>query len=151
MQLEEANTGWREGIPACPSSVLPETGYRPEGAEAEWRDLKPVGRREGAYHPGAVYSMRSQPNEFGAGCQCIYDEQGRIVEQGDYTEVVGGAVQDRAGTMDRYSPNRTDPIGLWRHFRHDVEPYNRAGRLDRLDDYFRVRPMEVESDTQSTE
>ncbi len=145
LRLEQADTSWQEGLPGCPSNVTPEKGYLPDGGEGQWNALAPVNQwAEGLYHPGTeeAYSMRSKPNEDGAGCQCIYTSDGRLARQGEYQRPVRGAMQDRAGTMDRVSPS----VSVLRHRQEDVRPYTLAGRLGRLADYFSVRPLKVESE-----
>jgi RHS repeat-associated protein len=147
LRLERADTSWQEGIPNCPNRVRAEAGYVHNNDGEAWRPLEEVGFFEGRYHPDAKLSMRSQPNEAGAGCQCIYERNGVLVEQGQFTKRVRGNMQDRAGSMDRVSPGSifTDPMGVLDHRANDVSTYDLAGKLNRLGEYFEVRPLRAES------
>jgi RHS repeat-associated protein len=148
LRLERADTSWQEGLPGCPSRVRAEAGYLPEAGSSVWRPLGEMGSAENAYDPGDnLFSMRSKPNEVGAGCQCIYDNTGAIVRQGAFREDVGEYMQDRAGTRDRITPSGR---GIWwlnsvfAHREHDVQTYDLAGKLNRVDEYFEVRPLIID-------
>ncbi len=138
LRLERAYQQWQAGLPECPCEVEFGVDYSGE----TWRGLRPMGRRENSYHPGAnLFSMRSQPNDFGAGVQCVYNSDGTLVLPSQHREVVRGNMQDRSGAIDRYSPELTNPTSIVKHLQHDVVPYDLAGELNRFDEYFTVRPL----------
>lgn len=85
------------------------------------------------YHPNATYGIRSIPEDgVTSGAQAMYDDKGKLITDGL-----------SAGTADKVSPNQ-DPGG---HMRADVDPYDKARRLDGYyggtkyrDMYRKVRP-----------
>ncbi len=138
LRLERAYQQWQAGLPECPCEVEFVVDYSGE----TWRGLRPMGRRENSYHPGAnLFSMISQANDFGAGVQCVYNSDGTLVLPSQHREVVRGNMQDRSGAIDRYSPELTNPTSIVKHLQHDVVPYDLAGELNRFDEYFTVRPL----------
>jgi hypothetical protein len=84
------------------------------------------------YHPGAVYDMRSkkQAEYGGAGQQCTYDSNLRLITHGA-----------GAGTPDKAAPGF-----FGSHYAEDVEPYEWALELDGgkpgkyVEMYLSVRP-----------
>ncbi len=79
-------------------------------------------------HPGGVYEIRSNTTASGHSNQCIYDANGDLM-----TSIPAG------GTADfRACPNPPFCAG---HFHHDVRPFQLADDLDRVDDYYSVRPV----------
>ncbi len=92
----------------------------------DWQDVQfyPNGV---PFHPGGYYGVRSKLTPGGHSNQCIYDENGNLL-----TSASGAGSADYRGfegLLDR-GP----------HYWHDVDPFFEAQRLDRIDDYYEVRP-----------
>ena len=141
LNQEAKSTEWRNSLPECPKCINVDTLEAPS---SEWE--RPHARdrmyNPDKYHPEAAYEMRTaHPNEFGAGNQCIYDENGCLISSGV-----------SAGTTDR----KQAPLSRWEgikdffsrsgHIANDVRPYDWAYRLDgnthgkNVMEYLRLRP-----------
>ena len=140
---ELLDMSWMDGIPNCPCSisVTKVCTYVPKGdrdirvektilqvssdANAGWSlDIDLL------VHPPAEWCIRSGPNPRGAGQQCCYDSNGKLI--------TGGT---GAGTTDRST-------SLMSHFVHDWLPAYWASQCDSknggnacIDKYLAVRPI----------
>lgn len=79
------------------------------------------------FHPGGVWEIRSPRKANGSGHQAIYDKDGVLMMN-----------IPSAGTVDRYSGTFGTLI---KHYDHDVDTYNLAKKLNKIVDYYTVRPM----------
>jgi RHS repeat-associated protein len=116
LDLERGDRNWLSEIPSCPCNMS-------DADPSEWGNPNPASQ---LYHPGAIWELRSNSHN-GHGNQCTYDAQGKLISS-----------PPGAGSADYRAPIGLGVIG---HFYHDVETYNRAWELDRINDYFSVRPV----------
>jgi RHS repeat-associated protein len=124
LRLERSNLGWLEEVPECPCGVDPEAGY---SAGPDWNPLSATTIVEWWYHGAGIWwATRSSPTAGGHGNQCLYDSRGKLITD-----------MPRAGSADYVSPD----VSTLRHNLHDVQPFNLAYRLGRVNDYFDVRPI----------
>jgi hypothetical protein len=147
---KKAGLGWLAGLPDCPCTLTVKevrvrfryflcfswghteyTVFTNPDVKV-WTDPEEASQ---TFHPGAYVCMRSQvPLANGAGQQCCYDEDGKLITHGR-----------GAG-----SPDQSLPIGVGgvaSHVLKDVQAYNYATYLDDatqfggyVDMYFEVRP-----------
>ena len=79
------------------------------------------------FHPGSRFSMRTVKGATGSpqGNQCTYTKNGRLI-----------SLIPSAGSADYYGPNNNQAL----HYSHDVETFFKAEKLNRIRDYYSVRP-----------
>lgn len=84
----------------------------------------------GWFHDGATSQVRSKPTSIGKHSnQCTYDKNERLIRH----------QRPAAGTADfKACYDRKSCFGA--HKLHDVDTYNLAEKLNRVDDYYSVRP-----------
>ena len=118
LRLENENTDWLAELPSCPQTVDMCTSD-------QW--LKPNTNVSQKYHPGGAFEIRSRTTPGNHSNQCIYDSNRQLM-----TDIPA------AGTADF----RPCPIvGLCLpHYLHDVRPFELADKLNRISDYYNVRP-----------
>lgn len=128
--IEQADTGWLNGLSDCPDKICVENGQPKNCDNGQWKSL---GSASQTFHPGASWCMRSDTSS-GSGQQCCYDKQGDLITSG-----LG------AGTPDRQAASARNGLYL-NHYNHDVAPFNIAWDLDggilglNLSKYLAVRP-----------
>ncbi|MFC6671373.1 RHS repeat-associated core domain-containing protein [Marinobacterium aestuariivivens] len=118
LKLERANTDWRKELPSCPSSLNmcldPEKWNKPTTANH--------------LHPGGALEIRSKTTPGGHSSQCVYDTNRELM-----TSIPAGGTADfKACPRPPFCPS---------HFFHDVQPFNLADKLERIHDYYDVRPI----------
>jgi hypothetical protein len=118
LQAEQKDVGWIRALPPVYASLGPGgSNPEPEGCNPRfWPVLRSVDVR---YHPGAAYEMRSAIREDGSGHQATYDAKGDLIRHGP-----------GAGSADRASPRRFNPLRLIAHRDRDVIPFVWAAQLD---------------------
>ena len=136
-ELEIEDMSWRSGLPTCPCTLCFEEGepVKPKSnTDVEWEKPGKINILSKKGHPGGTYEMRSHANSYGAGQQCVYDEDGVILND----------TEDGPGTEDRKSPS----LFIWEHTGNDVTPFYSAKSLDNgsllgphVQKYFNVRKM----------
>lgn len=128
LRLERSNTAWLKELPRCPKKLLcvDAKAKKAENPNSKiWENPMPANR----YHKGALLEMRSRPTSGGHSNQCSYDADGNVM-----TGIPAG------GTAD-YRAVSTIPVA---HALHDVFPAFLAEKLNRMRDYYEVRPVIVE-------
>ena len=124
LALERSRGAWWKDLPKCPSRICIRKDGTPVNPDpSTWLSPKDPGANRDN-HPGAVYEMRSKPVGHYSN-QCIYDSAGNLM-----------TVQPSAGTVDFYSM----PKHWWNHGLHDWYPFIYARGLNRISDYYSVRP-----------
>ncbi|MFA7087433.1 MAG: RHS repeat-associated core domain-containing protein [Aliarcobacter sp.] len=130
VQLEKRQENWWTKLPKCPKELHcnSKTGKPANPNSSIWTDpqkLNYISSR--LYHPGGAYEMRTKAS--GNGNQCIYNKNLKVMRN-----------IPAAGSADWVNPtrNRQD------HYLHDVDTYNSAQRLNRINDYYQVRPIWTE-------
>ena len=127
---------WINNITPCPYELKSEV-YKTPDDFIHTRFIIPEGWKVGIFfplygfkfHPGGAIELREDVKNVNGskhGNQCIYDKCGRLLTS------IGSA-----GTADWYSPGL---FGDKLHNKHDIIPYNLAKSLDRILDYYKVRP-----------
>lgn len=125
LALEKSDQSWLDELPECPESL--DDCYDQD----DWEDVESAN----VYHPGGVYEMRSKGTPGGHSSQCIYDGDGNLMtDTGASSEY-----PESPGTADYAECPR--PPFCPDHIRHDVRPYEYAQDLDRVEDYYEVRPV----------
>lgn len=127
LALERSRGAWWKDLPKCPSKLCIRKDGTPANPDpSTWtQPWKPPTLK--LYHPGGVFEMRSISAD-GHGNQCVYDARGNLL----YGPPSGG-------TVDWQTPNNLFNM-IWWHWPHDVNTYNLAEGLGRVEDYYRVRP-----------
>ncbi len=134
LKLETTRGEWWKDLPKCPKKILIKNGVPQNPNPAVWELEDSFINRQilKRYHKGAVMDLRTKKNEqnkkqqnYSYGNQCVYDECGKLI-----TEIPS------AGTADYYSPNNDRS----NHYQHDVKPFEMAEKLNRVKDYYSVRP-----------
>ena len=125
LNQESKSTAWQDSLPECPKCINIDTLEAPS---SEWE--RPHTRDDmydpDTYHPEAAYEMRTaRPNEFGAGNQCIYDENGCLISSG-----VSAGTTDRKQAASSIGEAVKDFFDRSGHIANDVRPYDWAYRLD---------------------
>ncbi|MDD2600142.1 MAG: RHS repeat-associated core domain-containing protein [Kiritimatiellae bacterium] len=130
VQLEKKQENWWTKLPKCPKELHcnSKTGKPANPNSSIWTDpqkLNYISSR--LYHPGGAYEMRTKAS--GNGNQCIYNKNLKVMRN-----------IPAAGSADWVNPthNRQD------HYLHDVDTYNSAKRLNRINDYYQFRPIWTE-------
>ena len=124
LALERSRGAWWKDLPKCPSKLCIRKDGTPANPDpSTWLSPTGIGMNR-ANHPGGVYEMRSKPVGHAAN-QCIYDASGNLM-----------TTQPAAGTVDFYSM----PSHWWNHALHDLNPFYYASDLNRISDYYIVRP-----------
>jgi RHS repeat-associated protein len=112
---KEKDLSWLKGLPSCPCRLACVKPFFTWGAlnpdPSVWNN--PSTWTFG-YHPGATWSMRSKPSSSGAGQQCCYDSNAKLITHGP-----------GAGTPDKSSPDANN-WGAGGHQSVDVLPYDWA-------------------------
>jgi RHS repeat-associated protein len=117
MRLEQSDTKWLNELPSCPELLA-------DRDPTQWGSPSDALQ---SYHPNATTDLRSNATPGGHGSQCSYDAQGRIMRDAP-----------AAGTADRAHGDFTNVLN---HRPQDVIPYNLAEKLNRISDYYLVRPV----------
>ena len=118
LRLERGDTKWLEELPPCPGSLNICL------SSDTWNKRTKANK----YHKPGVYEIRSKTTAGGHSNQCVYDRKGNLI-----------ASPPAAGSADyRACPNPPFCIG---HYDNDVKPYELAKDLDRINDYYDVRPV----------
>ena len=124
LALERSRGVWWEDLPKCPSRLCIRKDGTPANPDpSTWLTPRRIGANS-ANHPGGVYEMRSKPVGHAAN-QCIYNASGSLM-----TSIPA------AGTVDYFSTSGH----LWGHTLHDWYPFIFARSLNRIPDYYKVRP-----------
>ncbi len=110
---------WTKKLPNCPktlSGCVGEAWEKPSNSiKIKW------------FHPGASWEVRSK-SFSGHSTQCTYNKKGVLLVE-----------PPAAGSADFKAC--TNPPWCGEHIDHDVIPFNLADDLDRIDDYYDVRPV----------
>uniref|UniRef100_UPI0025925716 RHS repeat-associated core domain-containing protein n=1 Tax=uncultured Psychrobacter sp. TaxID=259303 RepID=UPI0025925716 len=119
LRLEESDMGWLGELQGleCPIRIEDVTG-------PNWNE---VGQANEFHRPG-VFEARSRETAGGHSNQCVYTAGGDLM-----TEPPAAGSVDKAACGIMYAC----PI----HYLQDVQPYQLAERLGRIDDYYKVRPV----------
>ena len=126
LALERTRGAWWTSLPRCPSRLCIRKDGTPANPDAlKWKQPERGGNILQRYHPGGVFEMRSVPVN-GHGNQCVYDANGHIL--------VG---PPSGGTVDWRTPGIDYP---WGHGPHDVKTYEASEKLNRVPDYYSLRP-----------
>ena len=134
LRLERAVGQWWKNLPKCPKKICVKENDEAENPDSNvWSDsnLGPIDSIViSVFHPGAEFEIRTLGGVKGVpqGNQCTYDSQGDII-----TSIPA------AGSADYYGPNNPGCFG--KHQDHDVATYKLAKRVNRIPDYFSVRPI----------
>jgi hypothetical protein len=122
LALERKDQRWLDELPSCPDELVC------DGNDEVWEDATEVGWLLSWLHPDAEWEMRSKPTAGDHSSQCMYDNMRRLIRS-----------IPAAGSADYHScPNPPFCPG---HSSHDLEPFVLARRLDRIHDYYDVRPI----------
>tara|TARA_R110002095_G_scaffold60805_2_gene51622 strand:- start:2459 stop:3034 length:576 start_codon:yes stop_codon:yes gene_type:complete len=126
VRLGSEDTYWYEELPKCPVEIAITNGENGQTLviHPDPEVWGPVSRA-GMLHGKAIYAVRSKPIQ-NSSSQCTYDKDGKL-----YSSKI-----PEAGTSDFYSPS----ISKYLHYIYDVEPYILARDLNRVSDYYNVRP-----------
>ena len=134
MILEGADTSWQNGLPKCPLTLCQRD---PEIWDEPHEPFNPE-----KYHPGGVWEIRTlKANSSGAGNQCIYDADQKLITSGDGK---GSADRIQAEGAAATIVNFFSDSG---HIGHDVSPFDLAYDLDgggfgsNVRRYLSVRPL----------
>ena len=125
IRLEKSNGAWWTALPKCPAKICIRSHSPVNPDPQKWKNPNEINIVTKHYHPGARYEMRSNPSLGVYGNQCTYDAEGDIL-----TNIPA------AGTVDFYSPG----VNFWGHQYHDVYTFDLAKKLNRIKDYYSVRP-----------
>lgn len=124
LRLEQTNTEWLKELPGCPRKIY-FCGDDPINPDSNtWEDIGSSNK----YHPGAEYETRSKTTPGGHTNQCTYDRRGNVLS----TIPAAGSADLKAGGFNTG------------HYFHDVDPFYMARDLERLEDYYSVRPIILE-------
>lgn len=126
VRLESADTSWYEELPNCPEEIEMVSAERGAAlvVHPDTEIWNPVSRA-GTLHGKAIYAIRSRPIN-NSSSQCTYDKNGKL-----YVSKI-----PEAGTADFFSPS----VSRYLHHIYDVEPYILARDLNRVSEYYMVRP-----------
>lgn len=124
LRLERSRGAWWTSLPKCPSKLCIRKDGTPVNPDsAVWNDPHGLGLNT-MNHPGGTFEMRSRMVGHSAN-QCVYDQSGVLM-----------TAPPAAGTADFYSLD-----GHWfGHWMHDLNPFGAAKALNRIRDYYSVRP-----------
>lgn len=124
LRLERLRGAWWRHLPKCPSKLCIRADGTPANPDPDkWKEPERMFLNR-LNHPGGYFEMRSQPVGQIAN-QCIYDSAGLLMQN-----------MPSAGTVDFFS----FPDDIWGHRAHDLLPFEKARSLDRIPDYYSVRP-----------
>lgn len=132
--LELDQGPWWNSLPECPEQLCILDDGKAENPDSKvWSDPNVNfigGIVLSIFHPGSEFEIRTISGAAGAphGNQCTYDKKGKLIED-----------IPAAGTADLYGPN--NPGGFSKHQDHDVATYKLADKLNRVADYYLVRPI----------
>ena len=129
LRMEKKSGEWWKELPKCPCCLEFEN-ESPKNPDPKKWELPKVSTNP--WHPGAKYEMRSKvaDSQEPRGNQCMYDENGHLLTS-----------PPAAGSADFVSPNASS----LKHSLHDVAPYIIAEQLNRINEYYSVRPVWVEN------
>lgn len=126
LALERTRGAWWSSLPRCPSKLCIKKDGTPVNPDPKvWNEPSKNSLFLGRYHPGGEIEMRSLPVGNHA-TQCVYDKNGNLM-----------AGPPSGGTVDW---RHTGPDYFFGHGPHDVETYKLAEKLNRINDYYSVRP-----------
>lgn len=132
LRLERTRGAWWTSLPKCPSKLCVRKNGTPVNPDsAKWIVSASHSVTLERYHPGGAYELRSVPvGHFGN--QCVYDASGDLMRS-----------FPSAGTVDYYAPGFSG-VGivdvLVGHYPHDVNTFELSRTLNRISDYYSVRP-----------
>lgn len=132
LRIEQKLGSWWRTLPKCLSTIcIDKKGKAHNPDNKIWTDPKRGGFILGKYHPGGVYEMRTSKSAAGTphGNQCVYDQSGNLMEN-----------IPAAGSADLYGPSRS-AANFQLHQSHDVKPFELSEKLNRIKDYYSVRPV----------
>jgi RHS repeat-associated protein len=136
LRLEQTRGAWWIVLPKCPTKICFDEKKMPKNPNSSiW--LSPVKANQ-KYHPDGVWEIRTNGNAQGAphGNQCVYDDAGMLITT--YSDE-----KPTAGSADYYGPRRgfLGVGGVRSHILHDVDTFSLAKKLNRISDYYDVRPI----------
>ena len=142
MIYESRDLNWLKELPRCQSCLPERNGQFLSPATSRWEVPEKVYDAD-KFHPGAVWEVRTlQASKSGAGNQCTYDKNGKII-----TSRYGCGTADRAQATRSVFLVVVNWIGDSGHIGHDVTPFNLAYKLDgntfggNVSKYVDVRPF----------
>lgn len=132
LSLERSRGAWWTNLPKCPSKLCIRKDGTPANPDsATWIVSSSHSATLARYHPGGVHELRSRPVGH-SGNQCVYDASGVLMRN-----------IPSAGTVDYYAPGYSW-VGLVDvlvgHYPHDVNTFELSKSLNRISDYYSVRP-----------
>lgn len=133
LRLERKNTAWLKELNdrKCPATLQQVKDDRKNNKNTLWEE--PSNFMVEVFHKGATTQVRSKTTKGGHSNQCTYDDKGRLM----LTIPAAGSADYKACT---------NALTCWwkegeLHYAHDVATYKLAEQLDRVSDYYSVRPL----------
>jgi RHS repeat-associated protein len=129
LRLERQDMDWTNELPLCPRKISIKDKQCTNPDTSVWKNPTAYSGEE---HFGASYEMRSIRTPGNHANQCMYDSNGDIMTD-----------RPAAGSADFVSVNDTSKYLSAGHGGHDLLTYYAAVKLDRIDDYYSVRPGDL--------